>query len=90
MFLGGMLNLAPMDTVRVYEPVHRAEGTRVLVDRLWPRGIRKGDPRVGRWLKDVAPSTELRHWYRHDPAKFDEFREAIYRRTPPTGRRGGP
>ncbi len=62
-----------MNTTRVYEPVHCGEGTRVLVDRLWPRGLRKGDPRVGRWLKDVAPSSELRHWYGHDPAKFDEF-----------------
>ena len=62
-----------MNTVRVYDAVRPADGTRVLVDRLWPRGIRKDDPRVGRWLKNVAPSTELRHSYSHDPAKFDEF-----------------
>ena len=58
---------------RVYDDVQPGEGTRVLVDRLWPRGIRKDDPRTGRWLKDVAPSNELRKWYEHDPAKFDEF-----------------
>lgn len=62
-----------MNTARVYDPVQPADGTRVLVDRLWPRGVRKNDPRAGRWLKNVAPSTELRQWYSHDPAKFDEF-----------------
>ncbi|OBF21540.1 DUF488 family protein [Mycobacterium sp. ACS4331] len=62
-----------MQMRRVYDAVESDEGRRVLVDRLWPRGIAKTDPRVGRWLRDVAPSTELRHWYEHDPAKFDEF-----------------
>jgi uncharacterized protein YeaO (DUF488 family) len=60
---------------RVYDAVDPDDGQRVLVDRLWPRGIAKSDPRVGRWLKDVAPSTELRHWYAHDPAKFDQFEQ---------------
>ena len=45
----------------------------MLVDRLWPRGFRKGDPRVGRWMPKVAPSTELRRWYAHQPERFDEF-----------------
>jgi len=45
----------------------------VLVDRLWPRGFRKDDPRIDRWIRDVAPSTELRKWYSHEPARFDEF-----------------
>ena len=67
------VELVCVNTVRVYDPVRSADGTRVLVDRLWPRGIRKNDPRAGRWLKNVAPSTELRVWYNHDPAKFDEF-----------------
>lgn len=58
---------------RVYDEPDPDDGQRVLVDRVWPRGIRKDDPRVGRWLKDVAPSKELREWYRHDPEKFDEF-----------------
>ena len=58
---------------RVYEPASRTDGARVLVDRLWPRGFRKGDPRVGRWIPRVAPSTELRKWYSHQPERFDEF-----------------
>lgn len=61
-----------MQVARVYdEPAD--DSARVLVDRLWPRGIRKDDPRVGRWLRDVAPSTELRHWYGHRPELFEEF-----------------
>lgn len=58
---------------RVYDDVAADEGQRVLVDRVWPRGIRKEDPRVGTWCKDVAPSTELRQWYQHEPERFDEF-----------------
>jgi uncharacterized protein YeaO (DUF488 family) len=58
---------------RVYEDPSPADGARVLVDRVWPRGLRKDAARLDEWAKDVAPSTELRTWYRHDPAKFDEF-----------------
>jgi uncharacterized protein YeaO (DUF488 family) len=58
---------------RVYDDPSPDEGRRVLVDRLWPRGFRKDDPRVGTWLKDVAPSNELRGWYNHQPERFDEF-----------------
>lgn len=58
---------------RVYEDADPEEGQRVLVDRIWPRGIRKDDPRVGIWCKDVAPSKELREWYHHDRERFDEF-----------------
>ena len=58
---------------RVYEEPGPGDGQRVLVDRLWPRGFRKTDPRVGRWLPKIAPSTELRKWYSHDAARFDEF-----------------
>jgi uncharacterized protein YeaO (DUF488 family) len=58
---------------RVYHDIDTDEGQRVLVDRLWPRGIRKDDPRVGIWCKDVAPSKELREWYHHQPERFDEF-----------------
>jgi uncharacterized protein YeaO (DUF488 family) len=50
------------------------DGTRVLVDRVWPRGLRKAAVRLDDWAKDVAPSSELRRWYGHDPAKFSEFR----------------
>ncbi len=63
-----MLRLA-----RVYDEPEPGEGVRLLVDRLWPRGLRKDDPRVGRWCKQIAPSTELRRWYGHDPARYAEF-----------------
>ena len=58
---------------RVYDDVTPDEGRRVLVDRVWPRGVRKDDPRVGTWCKDVAPSKELREWYQHRSERFDEF-----------------
>ena len=58
---------------RVYDPAGPQDGTRVLVDRLWPRGLRKDAARLDEWAKDVAPSHELRSWYGHDPAKFADF-----------------
>ncbi len=58
---------------RVYDPPEPDDGTRVLVDRLWPRGLRKDGAGLDEWAKDVAPSSELRSWYGHDPAKFGEF-----------------
>jgi uncharacterized protein YeaO (DUF488 family) len=60
---------------RVYEEPSAEDGLRVLVDRLWPRGIRKDEAQVDQWLKDVAPSDDLRRWYGHDPEKFAEFRQ---------------
>jgi uncharacterized protein YeaO (DUF488 family) len=60
-------------TARIYQDTCPDDGQRVLVDRIWPRGIRKDDPRVGIWCKDVAPSRELREWYHHQPERFDEF-----------------
>ena len=59
---------------RVYEEPDPGDGMRVLVDRLWPRGLSKDRAQVDLWLKDVAPSRDLRVWFGHDPAKFDEFR----------------
>lgn len=59
---------------RAYEAPDAADGYRVLVDRLWPRGVKKELLGLDEWCKDVAPSTELRVWFAHDPAKFDEFR----------------
>jgi uncharacterized protein YeaO (DUF488 family) len=58
---------------RVYEPAVPADGRRVLVDRLWPRGLSKDKARLDEWLKAVSPSDELRHWYGHDPARFAAF-----------------
>jgi uncharacterized protein YeaO (DUF488 family) len=59
---------------RVYDEPSPDDGARVLVDRVWPRGLSKDKLKLDSWAKDVAPSTELRTWYGHDPAKFDEFR----------------
>ncbi|GIW82909.1 MAG: hypothetical protein KatS3mg105_4716 [Gemmatales bacterium] len=58
---------------RVYEPPDPGDGCRVLVERLWPRGLSKEKARIDVWLKQIAPSTELRKWFAHDPAKWDEF-----------------
>jgi uncharacterized protein YeaO (DUF488 family) len=66
---GGSVRIA-----RIYDHTTCAEGKRVLVDRVWPRGVRKDDARLDAWVKDVAPSTGLRKWFGHDPAKFTEFR----------------
>jgi uncharacterized protein YeaO (DUF488 family) len=59
---------------RVYDEPDEQDGARVLVDRIWPRGVSKAKAQLSEWCKDIAPSTELRKWYAHDPAKFDEFR----------------
>lgn len=59
---------------RAYEEPAASDGTRVLVERLWPRGISKEHAHIALWLKDVAPSNELRKWFNHDPQKFEEFR----------------
>lgn len=64
---------------RVYEPPSPEDGVRVLVDRLWPRGLRKADAAVGRWMKDIAPSTELRQWFGHAPERWQEFRHRYAR-----------
>jgi uncharacterized protein YeaO (DUF488 family) len=59
---------------RVYDPRTSKDGGRFLVERLWPRGVRKEALKIDGWLKDVAPSTELRQWFGHDPEKWPEFR----------------
>ena len=58
---------------RVYDPKKRGDGSRVLVDRIWPRELTKAKADLHEWCKEVAPSTELRKWYRHDPQRFNEF-----------------
>jgi len=60
---------------RVYEPTAQGDGARVLVDRVWPRGLTKEKAALDLWLKAIAPSTELRKWFGHDPARWDEFRK---------------
>ncbi|NNM45085.1 DUF488 domain-containing protein [Knoellia koreensis] len=60
---------------RAYDPAEKSDGQRVLVDRLWPRGVSKEKADLTEWLKNVSPSTELRKWYEHDPAKWPEFQK---------------
>lgn len=60
---------------RVYESVEASDGVRFLVERLWPRGMKKEELKIKDWLKDVAPSPSLRSWYGHDPAKWEEFQQ---------------
>ena len=64
---------------RAYEKPSNSDGARFLVERLWPRGVKKQNLKVEAWLKDVAPSSELRHWFQHDPAKWTEFRRRYFK-----------
>jgi len=64
---------------RVYDPPKPADGFRVLVDRLWPRGVSKSSARIDLWLKEIAPSAALRRWFGHDPLKWDAFRARYFR-----------
>src|SRR5579864_5786802 len=64
----------PVALKRVYEKPEAIDGMRILVDRLWPRGLSKEDAHIDLWLKEIAPSNELRKWFSHDPEKFGEFR----------------
>jgi uncharacterized protein YeaO (DUF488 family) len=59
---------------RIYDDVSSEDGVRILVDRIWPRGLRKEDAHLDEWMREVAPSTELRRWYGHDPDLYAEFR----------------
>jgi uncharacterized protein YeaO (DUF488 family) len=60
---------------RVYDPSAKADGVRFLVERLWPRGVKKEELKLDGWLKNVAPSTKLRRWFSHDPARWAEFQQ---------------
>jgi uncharacterized protein YeaO (DUF488 family) len=71
---------------RVYEPPSASDGYRVLVDRLWPRGLSRDRARIDDWMRDLAPSDELRRWYGHRSERFDAFRERYLREL--RGRRG--
>ncbi len=59
---------------RAYEPSAADDGARILIDRLWPRGVKKVDAAIDEWIKDIAPSSALRKWFGHDPARWQEFR----------------
>lgn len=63
---------------RAYEPPEQSDGIRLLVERLWPRGISKEKAKIDIWLKDAAPSTELRKWFDHDPSKWNDFKERYF------------
>lgn len=63
---------------RVYDLPGRSDGARILVDRMWPRGVSKNDAKISAWAKDVAPSHGLRRWFDHDEKKFDEFRARYF------------
>jgi uncharacterized protein YeaO (DUF488 family) len=74
-----VVHVAMIHLKRAYEPARTSDGYRVLVERLWPRGLRKADAHLDEWIKDVAPSHELRRWFGHDPSRFPEFRERYKR-----------
>jgi uncharacterized protein YeaO (DUF488 family) len=63
---------------RIYEPVAQSDGYRVLVDRLWPRGVIKANAKLDVWIKDIGPSTALRKWFGHDPERWDEFQSRYH------------
>ena len=68
-----------LNVKRVYLPAAKKDGLRILVDRLWPRGISKEKSKVDLWLKEIAPSNELRKWYNHEPGKWEHFKEKYFK-----------
>ena len=64
---------------RAYEPAEPSDGRRILIDRLWPRGVSKAEAHIDVWLKDLAPSTDLREWFGHEPEKWEEFKKRYHR-----------
>jgi uncharacterized protein YeaO (DUF488 family) len=71
--LGGGLLSTGIAIKRIYDAPEKSDGFRVLVDRVWPRGVSKDKAAVDLWMKEIGPSTELRKWFSHDPARWDEF-----------------
>ena len=65
-------------TKRVYNEPSSGDGKRILIDRLWPRGLKKEDARIDEWIKEIAPSNELRKWFNHDPNKWGEFKKRFF------------
>ncbi|KIC73448.1 Uncharacterized protein YeaO [Candidatus Protochlamydia amoebophila] len=71
-------NIVKINLKRVYDPASKEDGLRILIERLWPRGVKKEDLKMDEWLKEVAPSTDLRKWFSHDPAKWKEFQKKYF------------
>ena len=69
-----------INTKRIYDKYEKSDGTRILVDRLWPRGIKKEEARIDSWIKEIAPSDDLRKWFNHKSEKWEEFKEKVCRR----------
>jgi len=69
--------MGTLQVKRIYDPVEKSDGMRILVDRLWPRGVKKESAHLGEWMKAIAPSDALRKWFHHDPVEWQEF-EAKY------------
>ncbi|WP_430790071.1 DUF488 domain-containing protein [Virgibacillus flavescens] len=65
----------PVNMKRIYEDKSKDDGVRILVDRVWPRGMSKDDAKVDHWMKEVGPSSDLRKWFNHDPAKYEDFKK---------------
>jgi uncharacterized protein YeaO (DUF488 family) len=78
-----------MRVKRAYDKAARTDGTRILVDRLWPRGVRKVEARIDAWAKDLAPSIQLRKWFGHDPGKWNEFKRRYFEELDVRGDRVG-
>ena len=72
--MSGKITAGNVKLKRAYERPAARDGTRILIDRLWPRGVKKADAAIDQWAKDIAPSTALRKWFGHDPARWQEFR----------------
>lgn len=73
--MGNRIAAANVKLKRAYDPPAASDGTRILVDRLWPRGVKKANAAIDQWDKSIAPSTRLRNWFGHDPARWPEFRQ---------------
>ena len=78
-----MTRSATIQVKRIYEDAHAQDGFRILVDRLWPRGIKKGQAKIDLWLKEIAPSDSLRKWFNHEPEKWEEFNQRYFKELEP-------
>jgi uncharacterized protein YeaO (DUF488 family) len=76
--IGESAKMLRLKIKRIYQDPDKNDGTRILIDGLWPRGIKKTDAKIDLWLKDIAPSADLRKWFNHEPEKWAEFRERFY------------